>query len=42
MRGSDFSHKKGGVVELGGVSKKGISLSFILTNPFQYYHSLSV
>ena len=39
---SDFPHKKGGFGKIGGVLKKGVSLMFIRTNPFQCYLSLSV
>ena len=35
--GSDFSHKKGGGDKQGGT----LSLISILTNPFQFYLSLS-
>ena len=39
-RGSDVSHEKGGVGKIGGCLKKeGVSLVFILTNPFQCYLS---
>ena len=42
MEGSDFFHKNGVDGKKGGVVlKKGISLIFILTNPFQCYLSLS-
>ena len=42
MGGSDVFHKKGGVAKIGGCFMKGLSLLFILTNPFQCYYSLSV
>ena len=42
--GSDFSYKKGAVGKIGGkvVLKKGVSLIFVLSNPYQCYLPLGV